>query len=109
MTDGNEVNDQGILFEFNADDLAGPATGGTTTTRAPIMNVDEAVREIPMASVNPVPRLSGANIAAPITYTGAMNPDTMARGQQLFAGPGEITFASKGGIMNSKKAFQRVA
>ena len=109
VTDGNEVNDQGILFEFNADDLAGPATGGTTTTRAPIMNVDEAVREIPMASVNPVSRLSGANIAAPITDTGAMNPDTMARGQQLFAGPGEITFASKGGIMNSKKAFQRVA
>ena len=109
VTDGNEVNDQGILFEFNADDLAGPATGGTTTTRAPIMNVDEAVREIPMASVNPVSRLSGANIAAPITDTGATNPDTMARGQQLFAGPGEITFASKGGIMNSKKAFQRVA
>jgi len=109
VTDSNEVNDQGILFEFNADDLAGPATGGTTTTRAPIMNVDEAVREIPMASVNPVSRLSGANIAAPITDTGAMNPDTMARGQQLFAGPGEITFASKGGIMNSKKAFQRVA
>ena len=109
VTDGNEVNDQGILFEFNADDLAGPATGGTTTTRAPIMNVDEAVREIPMASVNPVSRLSGANIAAPITDTGAMNPDTMARGQQLFAGPGEITFAAKGGIMNSKKAFQRVA
>ena len=109
VIDGNEVNDQGILFEFNADDLAGPATGGTTTTRAPIMNVDEAVREIPMASVNPVSRLSGANIAAPITDTGAMNPDTMARGQQLFAGPGEITFASKGGIMNSKKAFQRVA
>ena len=109
VIDGNEVNDQGILFEFNADDLAGPATGGTTTTRAPIMNVDEAVREIPMASVNPVSRLSGANIAAPITDTGAMNPDTMARGQQLFAGPGEITFAAKGGIMNTKKAFQRVA
>jgi len=109
VTDGNEVNDQGILFEFNADDLAGPATGGTTTTRAPIMNVDEAVREIPMASVNPVSRLSGANIAAPITDTGAMNPDTMARGQQLFTGPNEITFAAKGGIMNSKKAFQRVA
>ena len=40
VTDGNEVNDQGILFEFNADDLAGPATGGTTTTRTTIMNVD---------------------------------------------------------------------
>jgi len=33
----------------------------------------------------------------------------MARGQQLFGGPGEITFASKGGIMSTNKAFQRVA
>jgi hypothetical protein len=45
----------------------------------------------------------------PTADTGTMNPSTMARGQQLFGGPGEITFAAKGGIMNTKKAFQRVA
>jgi hypothetical protein len=45
----------------------------------------------------------------PTTDTGAVNPTTLARGQQLFSGPGEITFAAKGGIMNTKKAFQRVA
>jgi hypothetical protein len=110
VTDVNEVNDQGILFEFNADDLAGPATGGTTTTRAPIMNVDEAVREIPMASVNPSSRLSGANIATPIIDPNRAalafgSDDILTRALQ------EQTprFAAKGGIMNTKKAFQRVA
>jgi hypothetical protein len=54
-------------------------------------------------NVNPNSRLAtGFNMAAP-------NQTTMERGQQLFSGPGEITFASKGGIMNTKKAFQRVA
>ena len=52
---------------------------------------------------NPNSRLAtGFNMAAP-------NQTTMERGQQLFSGPGEITFASKGGIMNTKNAFQRVA
>jgi len=40
---------------------------------------------------------------------GPMNPNTMARGQQLFGGPGEITFAAQGGIMNARKPIQRVA
>jgi len=114
VTDGNAVNDQGILFELNADDLAGPVTGGTSVTRAPITNVDDAVKEIPMANFNPSPvnsasRLSAANIATPITDPGPMNPSTMARGQQLFGGPGEITFAAQGGIMNARKPIQRVA
>jgi len=33
--------------------------------------------------------------------------NTMERGQQLFKN--DITFAAKGGIMNTRKAFQRVA
>ena len=62
--------------------------------------------EVPVSSlnlnVNPSSRLAtGFNAGAP-------NQTTMERGQQLFTGPGEITFAAKGGIMNSKKAFQRV-
>jgi hypothetical protein len=43
------------------------------------------------------------------TATGGMDPQTMARGQQLFNRPGEITFANQGGIMSTNKAFQRVA
>ena len=62
--------------------------------------------EVPVSSlnlnVNPSSRLAtGFNMGAP-------NQTTMERGQQLFGGPGEITFAAKGGIMNTKKAFQRV-
>jgi hypothetical protein len=66
--------------------------------------------------VNQVSRLANANIANPVgmmpTPTadpGPMNPNTMARGQQLFGGPGEITFAAEGGIMNARKPIQRVA
>ena len=66
--------------------------------------------------VNQVSRLANANIANPVgmmpTPTadpGPMNPSTMARGQQLFGGPGEITFAAEGGIMNARKPIQRVA
>ena len=66
--------------------------------------------------VNQVSRLANANIANPVGMmptptadTGPMNMDTMARGQQLFGGPGEITFAAQGGIMNARKPIQRVA
>ena len=70
----------------------------------------------PNVSFNPLPESRLANIVNPVGMqgtptadTGTMDPNTMARGQQLFGGPGEITFAAKGGIMNTKKAFQRVA
>ena len=66
--------------------------------------------------VNQVSRLANANIANPVGMmptptadTGPMNMDTMARGSQLFGGPGEITFAAQGGIMNARKPIQRVA
>jgi hypothetical protein len=56
----------------------------------------------PNLSVNPASSLASA------FNTGAGTPDqtTMERGKALF--PNSITFASKGGIMNTKKAFQRV-
>ena len=71
-------------------------------------------------SPNPESRLANTNMASPIgavdmaampttADTGPMNMNTMARGQQLFGGPGEITFASQGGIMNARKPIQRVA
>ena len=70
----------------------------------------------PNVSFSPIPESRLASVVNPVGMqgtptmdTGAMNPNTMARGQQLFGGPGEITFAAKGGIMNTKKAFQRVA
>ena len=67
--------------------------------------------EVPvsMNTVNPLSRLSNVNMVEPITDTGPMNMDTMARGSQLFSGPREITFAAQGGIMNARKPMQRVA
>jgi hypothetical protein len=56
----------------------------------------------PNLSVNPASSLASAfNIGA-----GTPDQTTMERGKALF--PNSITFASKGGIMNTKKAFQRV-
>ena len=71
-------------------------------------------------SPNPESRLSNINMTSPVSAvdmaampttadTGPMNMNTMARGQQLFGGPGEITFAAQGGIMNARKPIQRVA
>jgi len=67
--------------------------------------------EIPvsMNTVNPESRLSNVNMVRPITNTGAINANTMAKGSQLFSGPREITFAAQGGIMNARKPMQRVA
>ena len=76
---------------------------------------EELPAEVPVSSIVPESRLNTELInpvgmrGTPTTDTEAINPTTLARGQQLFSGPGEITFAAKGGIMNTKKAFQRVA
>ena len=86
------------------------------TVEFPNADIDETgtiqpKEEVPvsMNTVNPASRLSNVNMVQPITDTGPMNMDTMARGSQLFSGPREITFAAQGGIMNARKPIQRVA
>jgi len=86
------------------------------TVEFPNADIDETgtiqpKEEVPvsMNTVNPASRLSNVNMVQPITDTGPMNMDTMARGSQLFSGPREITFAAEGGIMNARKPIQRVA
>ena len=108
VTGYNRNEDQGIVNEYEINKKS--------TDRAPIMDstvVDSNVREIPLANVQPnaASRLSTTDMINPVDMRGTptMDRNLLARGQQLFSGPGEITFASKGGIMNSKKAFQRVA
>jgi hypothetical protein len=51
----------------------------------------------------------GSRLSPNFNATGNFNPNTMARGSQLFNKPGEITFAAQGGIMNARKPIQRVA
>ena len=100
----NKFEDQGIVNEYEIK----PKEVGRM---APTPNVS-----FDPSPVNQVSRLANANIANPVgmmatptANTGAINPNTMARGSQLFGGPGEITFAAQGGIMNARKPMQRVA
>ena len=100
----NKFEDQGIVNEYEIK----PKEVGRM---APTPNVS-----FDPSPVNQESRLASANIANPVGMmptatadTGPMNMNTMARGQQLFGGPGEITFAAQGGIMNARKPMQRVA
>jgi hypothetical protein len=100
----NKFEDQGIVNEYEVK----PKEVGRM---APTPNIS-----FDPSPVNQVSRLANANIANPVGMmptstadTGSINPNTMARGSQLFGGPGEITFAAEGGIMNARKPIQRVA
>ena len=96
-------------------DIGKGAVGAVGAVGGAILGLEEKESAPPnevsrLSNPNFIGSVSPVNFAqAPTTDTGAVNPNTLARGQQLFSGPGEITFAAKGGIMNTKKAFQRVA
>ena len=114
---GIDDPDTGTIVDFAPSKIS---TSGQTVNPP----VDDAVREIPemslenfqsfgqtnvespqaslnLPTVNPASRLANTNLAA-------ADSSVMDRGKQLFSGPNEITFASKGGIMNSRKIMQRV-
>ncbi len=102
LTESDKFKDQGIVDVAPAEDKV--------SQMAPTPNIS-----FEPSPVNQESRLANANIANPVGMmptatadTGAMNPNIMARGQQLFGGPGEITFAAQGGIMNARKPMQRV-
>ena len=67
-----------------------------------------AIRVLKNLGINPNSRLA-TGFNAPTTEVASVNPDTMARGQQIFGANDPIFGMAKGGIMNTKKAFQRVA
>tara|TARA_R110002020_G_scaffold446786_2_gene659077 strand:+ start:7082 stop:10096 length:3015 start_codon:yes stop_codon:yes gene_type:complete len=108
---GIDDPDAGTIVDFAPSKIS---TSGQTVNPP----VDDAVRKIPemsienfesfspqaslnLPTVNSASRLANTNLAA-------ADPNTMDRGKQLFGGPNEITFASKGGIMNARKIMQRV-
>ena len=81
----------------------------TEDTEEPQASLSTPVNsESRLASANVAPPLGAVDMAAMPTNTGPANMDTMAKGRQLFGGPGEITFAAQGGIMNARKPMQRV-
>ena len=96
----NQLNDVGVV---------GDAIEITPDRDVKVVPPDQPI-EVPSGNVNQpvnVSRLGQTNVTPPLDLA-AINPNTMDRGRQLFNRPGEITFASKGGIMNSRKIMQRV-
>ena len=95
----DKFQDEGII------DVS-PVAAGATPTKTSSINIPPEI-----SRANQESRLADVSMANPVGMRGAgtMDPNTMARGQQLFNRPGEITFAAQGGIMSTNKAFQRVA
>jgi len=84
-----------------------PGPQAKTFTPPFIPTIPGANAESRMAKANIVPPLDTGMV--PAATAGGVDPNLYAKGQQLFGGPGEITFANQGGIMSTNKAFQRVA
>jgi len=105
-----EYNEKVLQNRINIEEANERPTGPPPEQGA-VDTVPEPVDPAPATStVNDASRLATAFNPAPLnTNTGPINPNTMAKGQQLFGGPGEITFAAQGGIMNARKPIQRVA
>jgi hypothetical protein len=99
-TGENQINDTGVITK--PVEIVPDKDVKVVPTEQPI--------EVPSGNVNQpvnVSRLGQTNVTPPLDLA-AINPNTMERGRQLFNRPGEITFASKGGIMNARKIMQRV-
>lgn len=93
---------------FSSEDKETTTSSQVDTSNADIStNNTEPLSFLNKTNVNPASRLGQTNIAPPVSMAAA-DPNTMDRGQELFGGPREITFASQGGIMNSRRIMQRV-
>ena len=98
-TEADKFKDEGIIDVAPAGAEVSQMQNNQPINVAPVnFNVNEASR---LASVNPA-----GIIGTPTTTTGTVDQNLLARGRNVF--PNSITFAAKGGIMNTKKAFQRV-
>ena len=98
-TGADKFQDEGIIDVAPAGDEVSQMQNNQPINVAPVnFNVNQASR---LASVNPAGMLG-----TPTATTGTVDQNLLARGRDVF--PNSITFAAKGGIMNTKKAFQRV-
>ena len=110
ITDSNTARDEGILFEYDLEADRGDAAGATPTATSSINippEISRANQESRLARANPVGMVPVPG--TPTTDTGAVDRRTASA---LFPNDAIFTpdtFASKGGIMSTNKAFQRVA
>ncbi len=109
-----EANRQSIQRAMG--NIPSPAGKEATAVERPVVNRPSVQ---PLNEVNEASnRFAGANMFSPVGMGRSIDPNTMARGQinqttkdrgrEVF-GPFDPVFASKGGIMSTNKAFQRVA
>jgi len=96
---GGEI-DADLITSGSLGKVSGDSVKATTPNFSfdkPDINTDRPIESSSLSRVPVVPTLP----------TGQINPDTKTLGKELFKD--DITFAAQGGIMNTTKAFQRVA
>ncbi len=99
-----EANRQSIQRAMG--NIPSPAGKEATAVERPVVNRPSVQ---PLNEVNEASnRFAGANMFSPVGMEGQINQTTKDRGREVF-GPFDRVFASKGGIMSTNKAFQRVA
>ena len=109
----NKMEDNGIIYSFTDDDIDTSLREQGTGSGTMMLPTDDKNLILPnnINTDRPIESSSLSKVpVVPALTTGNADANTYAQGQQLFGkNPREITFASRGGIMNSTKAFQRVA
>ena len=114
----NKFEDQGIINEYKIKPKevgSAPMAAGAVPQETAAINIppeiNRANQESRLARANPVgmmPTPTGGGIDPNLMARGQINQTTKDRGREVF-GPFDPVFASKGGIMSTNKAFQRVA
>ena len=104
----NEMEDNGIIYSFTEGNIDTSLREQGTGSGS--MMIGDGPNFVPtnFNTDRPIESSSLGNQDLGFRNVG-FNSNTYDKGSQLFSGPGEITFAAKGGIMNTTKAFQRVA
>jgi hypothetical protein len=106
----NQMEDNGIIYSFTDDKVDTSLKDQGTGSGTMMLPTDDKNLILPnnINTDGPIESSSLSRVpVVPTLSTNQINPDTLAKGQQLFKN--DITFAAKGGIMNTTKAFQRVA
>ena len=106
----NQMEDNGIIYSFTDDKVDTSLKDQGTGSGTMMLPTDDKNLILPnnINTDGPIESSSLSRVpVVPTLSTGQINPNTLAKGQQLFKN--DITFAAKGGIMNTTKAFQRVA
>jgi len=106
----NQMEDNGIIYSFTDDkvdtSLKNQGTGSGSMMIGDGPNFVPTNIKTNFNTESPIESSSLGNVNMGFRNVG-FDPETFSKGQQLFKN--DITFAAKGGIMNTTKAFQRVA